>query len=376
MADLDRAFLRKLAEWDPGDCPVTSLYLSVDGRLYPRKKDYELRLDELLRQVRAAAGEMQDRGVRRSVEADAARMSAFVRDELSRGRTRGLAMFSTHGAGLWEAVEVPRPFRNRAVVAQHPDLLPLEHVLEVYESFCTVLVDSTRARMFLAELGRIEERSDLDDEVPGRHDQGGWAQARYQRHIDDLRNKHLKHTAEVLFRFHRRRAFDHLILGGPEEVVVEFERELHDYLRRKVRATIAVPMTAGQDEVLERSLELEEEMERERERELVGRVLAEARAGRLAVGGLAPTLESLNASRVQVLAVAFDLRAPGGECPACGWLGPAAGPCGACGTSLSEVPDVVEAAVARAVRLGSRVETVTHDGLLDDLGGIGALLRF
>ena len=40
------------------------------------------------------------------------------------------------------------------------------------------------------------------------------------------------------------------------------------------------------------------------------------------------------------------------------------------------VPDVVEAAVAHALRQGCRVETFSEDGALAGLGGIGALLRF
>src|SRR5437870_770619 len=218
MADLDRAFVRKLAEWTPGDVPVTSLYLSVDGRLYPRRQDYELRLDDLLRRARDRAAAM-GREAARSVDRDAAQMASFVRDRFDRGSTRGLALFSASRAGLWEDVPLPRPVRDSVAVAPHPDLLQLEMVLETYESFCTVLVDSEKARIFLVELGRIEEQSDLLDDVPGRHDQGGWSQARYQRHIDEHRQRHLKRTAEVLFRLHKRRKFDHLILGGPDEVV-------------------------------------------------------------------------------------------------------------------------------------------------------------
>jgi peptide chain release factor subunit 1 len=376
MAELDRAFLRKLAEWAPGEVPVTSVYLSVDGRLYPRRKDYELRLEELLRRVRAAGAQLGHRAARRSIDGDTERMSRFVREEFDRGNTRGLAMFAAHDAGLWDSIEAPRPFRDRAVVANHPDVLPLEAQLEVYESFCTLLVDSTRARIFLAELGRIEERTDLQDDVPGRHDQGGWSQARFQRHINDLRKKHLKRTADVLFRFSKRRKFDHLILGGPEEIVAEFEPELHDYLRQRVRARIGLPVTTSADEVLARSLALEEELEAERERRLVQRIGAESGAGRLAVSGLAGTLGALNEGRVETLAVAFDLSTPGYECPRCGWLSKGGGRCRSCGTKLRRVDDVVESAAARAIRLGCRVETVTHDGELAGLGGIGALLRF
>ena len=42
----------------------------------------------------------------------------------------------------------------------------------------------------------------------------------------------------------------------------------------------------------------------------------------------------------------------------------------------TRVADVVESAVAVALRQGARVETVTQDGRLQALDGIGALLRF
>ena len=375
VADFDQALVRKLAEWTPGSCPVTTLYVSVDGRTRPRRQDVALAVDGLLKRVGDQAAELDD-SARQSVAGDAQAMRRYVREDFDRQAHRGLAMFSATAAGLWEAVLTPRTLRERAVVAPHPDLLQLEALLEVYESFCTALVDSEKARIFLAEVGRIEERSDLFDDVPGRHDQGGWSQARYRRHIDEHRQKHLKHVADALFRFFKRRRFDHLILGGPEEVVKELEVELHDYLRRRVRARIALPITATVDEVLSRSLALEEEIERGRERGVVERVAAEAAADRAAVAGLRRTLTALGNGRVDTLVVALAFAAPGHECPSCGALRETGGRCPACGERLREVDDVVEAAVALALRNGARVETVTEDGALDEIGGIGALLRF
>jgi peptide chain release factor subunit 1 len=375
VADLDRFLVRKLADWSPGDHPVTTVYLSVDGRTRPRRHDVALALDGLLRRVRDDAAELDEKA-RRSVEGDATAMAGHLSADFQRGSNRGLAMFSSTGAGLWEAVWVSRPFRDQAVIGPHPDLLQLEALIEVYESFCTVLVASEKARIFVAELGRIEERSELFDDVPGRHDQGGWSQARYRRHIDEHRQRHLKRVADALFAFWKRRRFDHLILGGPEEVVKEFESELHDYLRQLVRDRISLPLTATIDQVLERSLQLEEEIEARREHEMVQRVVAEAGAGRAATSGLGPTLSALREGRVGTLVVASDLRAPGHECPGCGALATSGGRCPSCGGAMREVDDVVEAAVALAFRTGARVETVTQGGGLEAMGGIGSLLRF
>jgi peptide chain release factor subunit 1 len=357
MAHLDRELLRRLAAWGSDRPPVSSFYLNVDGRRFPRKQDYEVRAEELCHRLRQDAARLP-RDHRRSVEADGDRFLAFVRD-LERGQTRAVALFSATAGGLWEEVLVPRPLPDRVTVAPQPYLLPLEALLETYESFCTVLVDREKARVFYAALGRIEEETDVFDEVPGWHDQGGWSQARFQRHIEAHVQDHLRRVADLLLAYSRRRPFDHLILAGPEELLPQFERELHDYLRRRVAARTTLPMGATPAEVLERSLRVEEEVEARREREAVEEVLAQAAAGQNAVLGFQAVLEALNEGRVRTLVVPFDLAREGVRCFGCGWLDLQGETCPACGGALEAVPDLVDAAVAAALRRGARVQTLS-----------------
>lgn len=375
MRLLDDTLLRELARWDAAGLPITSVYLTVDGRRFPRKSDYEPRLDELLRRARAGARTL-GREARRSVERDVATMSAFVRSEFDRADTRGLAMFASHATGLWEVVRVPRPVRDRVCVAASADLLPLEALLETYRPTCAALVDYEKARLFVVDMGRIEEVSGVSDEVPGRHDQGGWAQMRMQRHVDEHRAKHLKHVADSLFGLWRRRPFEHLILAGPTEARGELEGMLHDYLQRRVRARLTLAMTATSDDVLRRVLEVEEELERMAERDAVERVERAAGADDRGVAGLEATLEALAGDRVGELVVAIDLSTSGAACGTCGRLATSGSACPTCGSQMTEVSDVVEAAVAHAFRRGCRVETVLWGGSVAALGGIGAVLRF
>jgi peptide chain release factor subunit 1 len=374
MTELDRDLLRALAGWDPAGAPITSLYLTVDGRRFPRKADYQVRLDELLRAARARASDL-DREERRSVEGDLEAISGFVRDELDRADTRGIALFASTAGGLWEVVPVPRPVRDRVVVAPQADLRPLEALHETYPPVCVALVDYARSRLFLVELGRILEVADVVDDVPNRHERGGPAQMRIQRHVDDHRTKHLKRTAEELFALSRRRSFDHLVLAGPAEGHREIESLLHDYLRRRIRASVTLPMTASTAEILDRVLEIEEAIERDRERAAVERLSGESAAKGAGVAGLDPTLEALAAGRVSDLVVSIDAASPGFRCGGCGRLTRGGGSCPACGAPMAAVPDVVEAAVVTALRSGANVETVLGDGL-EQVGGIGALLRF
>jgi peptide chain release factor subunit 1 len=305
-------------------------------------------------------------------------MRSYVGDAFDRkGTTRGLALFSCSGAGLSQQVTLSQPIRDRVSVGPGPYLLPLEAQLELAETFCTALVDREKARVLISALGEIEEVSHLLDEVPGRHDQGGWAQARLQRHVEDHVLRHLKHVAGVLLHVQQRRGFDHLVLAGAEETLAELEKELHDYVRRRILARVSMPVAAPADQVLDRALSLERELEERRERRIVERVISEASAGTgRAVLGLDHTLAALEAGRVEVLVVSDDLRASGVRCPSCGHLARSGRRCELCRSATMPLPDLAEEAVERALRQRCRVQSLSEPGGLQAGGGIGALLRY
>lgn len=378
MARPSPELLRRLAEWPNDGLPITSLYLDVDGRRHRRRAEYLARAHDLLRKARETA-EREGPERHAAVCPDGARIERYLEGEFDRKGVRGLALFSCEGAGLWEDVPLAQPVRDRVVVGDRPDLLPLEAALEMAESICIAIVDRAKARLWLGRLGDVEEVSEILDDVPGRHDQGGWAQARLQRHIEDHVQRHLKHVADVLFRMHEEGRFDRLVLSGPDEVVAELERELHDYVRRVIAGRVSLAMAASPNEVLKQALEVERDLERAREIEAIERLRAEiASNGGRAVGGLEATLEALEAGRVGTLVVSPTLRADGLRCPSCGHLAtePPADGCPVCGTRMEDGADLVEEAVESALRRGARVEAVGQSAELDGLGGIGALLRF
>jgi peptide chain release factor subunit 1 len=374
---VDRDIVRGLAAWETNGLPVTTLYLDADGRRFPRRGDLVRRGEDLARRA-CDEVDRSDRAAYDSVCRDVQRITAFLHEDLDRtGPVRGLALFACSGAELWEAVPISQPLRDRLVVGPRPYLVPLEAVLEMAETFCTAIVDRERARIFLSSLGEIEEVSQVLDDVPGRHDQGGWAQARLQRHIEDHVQRHLKRVAEALLRLQQRRRFDHLILAGAEETVAELERELHDYVARTIVDRTSLSMASSAGDVLDHALRLERDLEERREREAVRRVAEESRAetGR-AVAGMGPTLAALEENRVDTLVVRDGLAMPGVRCPSCGHLAVDGARCEMCGAGTEKVPDLVEEAVEAGLRQRSRVETVRDGAELDRSGGIGALLRF
>jgi peptide chain release factor subunit 1 len=375
MPELEGSVLGELARWDPGDIPVSSLYLNVDGRRYPREEDVRLRARKTLHGLRKQAVWLpKTHG--KSVVCDAGRMMGFLEDEFERGATRGLALFACHEGHLWQEVRTSRPLPDRATVGRQPYLLPLEALLETQRSLCAAIVDREKARIFLSSRDVIEERTEVVDDVPGHHEQGGWAaQARFQRHVDDHVGRHLRRVAETLLQMLRRGEFDHLVVAGPEQAVTELERVLHDWVAKRIVGRTSLPITSTPAEVLERMLEIEERLESEKETRMLERLHAGAASGRGAVVGVPATLRALNDARVDTLVVPFGSGAPGVRCPECGLLDAERKRCPRCGVSTVPVIDLVDAAVAAALRQRATVETVSH-ALTENDGTIGALLRY
>jgi peptide chain release factor subunit 1 len=354
---------------------LTSCYLDVDGRRHPRPADYERQLEHLVRQARERAARLGPEAAK-SVEEDLDRITSYVRRGFDRSRVRGLAFFVCSAEGFFEVVETPLSVRNEIVLGTSPHVRPLESLLSHHERFAVVLVDRQRARLFVFDLGMLEERTQVFDAVPRRHDQGGWSAANIQRHTDELAHRHLKHAAEVTFEELQRQPVDHLVLGGPHEVVSEFEALLHPYLKERVAARCSVSVTASAEEVRKAVQEVEADVERSREEQMVARLRAAAGSGNGGVVGLEPTLQALVERRVDTLIVSEGFEAPGWRCPSCRFMATKGRGCPVCGASMELVDDVVEEAVEEALTNKCRVSIVLNSADLDVLGRIGALLRF
>src|SRR5438046_1829617 len=95
-------------------------------------------------------------------------------------------------------------------------------------------VSRERGTVYRLEGATLVEVLDDSEEQPGRHDQGGWSQARYQRHIEKLVQEHLKDVAEVLDRSRRRLHVPKIVIVGSEETRSEFMDELSVEAREAV----------------------------------------------------------------------------------------------------------------------------------------------
>jgi peptide chain release factor subunit 1 len=176
----------------------------------------------------------------------------------------------------------------------------------------------------------------------------------------------------------KRRPFERLIVGGPREVVADFESKLHGYLAERLAGRIDVDVEhSTAEQVLEAVQPRFEELEDEREAQALERL---GEAGRAATG-LDDVLRALNERRVETLVMDERFSAEGTRCPSCGWLGPAGErTCPLDGTELEQLvgDDLIEAAVELTIQQSAEILVVRRrrDELADRADGVAALLRF
>ena len=373
----DRDALRRLAEVRLDRPVVLSLYLDLDPAQFatPPARATAVRslLDEAERRVRERDGlAHQDRA---DLQASLERAGALLQNDLPTEGAQSVAVFASDASGLFEVLALPRPVPSRVAIGRSPLVGPLAR-LERRERWCVALVSRRDARIFRGSPESLREVEQVHDVVFGQHDQGGWSQARYQRGIEKEKDDHLRHTAEVLMKHFKRRPFQRLILGGPREVVADFESKLHGYLSGRLGGRIEVDVdTATPEQVLAKTQPLFEEIEEQREAAALDRL---GEGGRAAFD-LQEVLRALNERRVECLLVDERFAAPGTACPECGWLGPdGERNCPVDGTELERLDDLTDAAIELTLHQSAEILAVRRrrQELQERAGGIAAMLRF
>src|SRR5918994_986414 len=114
------------------------------------------------------------------------------------------------------------PVPDEVRVAREFYLAPLVPLVGRGDGAIVAVVGRERGQLFGLRGGRLEEIVDRTEDAPGRHDQGGWSQARYARHIEKLVHEHLRGVAAELDRRVRRLRAPVVIVSS-EETRAEFD---------------------------------------------------------------------------------------------------------------------------------------------------------
>ena len=371
--------LRDLAGFEAEEGCAISLYLGLDPGVTPTPGDAATRLRSLLDE--AAKGDGANRrelthDQRLGLKADFERIRSFYEDEFERDGAQGLAVFSSGLDNIWRTLPLTEAVPDHVSVGSTLYLAPLVPLVGRGEGALVVVVGRERGHFYRLRGGRLEDLADHTEEQQGRHDQGGWSQARYQRHIETKVREHLHDVAEALDRIVRQLRDVQVIVISSEEMRAELEEVLSHDAAAAVIGWTSAEAHAAPPELMKVAVPVLDRYRAEKETEVVARWEEEAGRNGRAAAGWEATLEAASDARVELLLFQDGVDHEAFRCPRCGRVAVSGGTCPLDGTSMEVSANGLDLAVHQTLVHGGRVWAVRDRQNLAPVEGIGALLRY
>ncbi|WIG60675.1 MAG: hypothetical protein OJF49_003423 [Ktedonobacterales bacterium] len=347
-----RDTLRRLAEEEPGDIPILSVYLDMRPQATGERPGMRAALVILKDRLREIEKTLWPRGpALDSFRADAARVEAYIEQEAP-SEAQGLAIFSCSAHNLFETVVSGVPFETYVVYSRRADLFQLASLLEEQETSVVAVADTSTIRLFVMRRGFLREVEGVDEPnfYYSMRNTGGLNQPRYQRSIKNNRVAFAKEAAAELELLVDEVGAVRVVLAGDEVAIPLLRAALSPQVAQMTLETVPrFDIRAPRTEIEQEVAPMLVEAEKEDERALADQLLDAIQANGLGVAGLEPTRQALNWGQVDTLLLLMD--AP-----------------------ISD--DDRRKLVQQAVLTGAEVETVEQHEALKELGGVGALLRY
>jgi peptide chain release factor subunit 1 len=370
--------LRELAGFRAEKGCAISVYVDLDPSAAPTAGDAATRINSLINEgsERAEAAHELSHEQREALRADLSRIRDFFDSQFDRDGAHGVAVFSAGLDNLWRTLPLADSVADRIAIGREFYLSPLVPLVGRGDGALVAVVGRERGTVYLLRAGRLEELVDQFDEQPSRHDQGGWSQARYQRHIEMLVHEHLKDVAEQLERRVRRLQSPRVVVIAGEETRAEFDEILSHEAKNAIVGWTQAEAHASPTELLEAARPVLEEWHAKQEHEAAERWREEAGRGGRAGAGWQDTLEAASDGRVELLLFQEGTERRAWQCPKCGRVSASGGACPLDGTRMDERDDGLNLAIHQTLVHGGSVLALRHHQDLEPVEGIGALLRY
>jgi peptide subunit release factor 1 (eRF1) len=381
--------INKLGAFEPDGAPFISLYLDTrandDGR-----EDYRIWIKK---EISEAAGDFaEDSDEAKQINASIERIQEFLDTETD-AAANGIAVFAASGGSdFFETVQVDEPFQdNRLLVSDRPHLFPLVRMVEQNPRYAVLWADTNKADIYVfggennlnIETETEAKVEEIQGDKTGRTKVGGWSQARYQRRIENFQLQHAKETVEELEKLMSRAKIEHLVLCGDETAIMPLLRpQLSKETEESVVAVLHMSQYDSEQEIREKTHEAMGIENAVKDKERVERVFNAAKsAAGLGTLGVEKTLAALSNGQVEELVISsgFDAikyntkkvekiledYAPGDDNSASSDL-PAA----------DEKRQIADELIIRALNSAAKIVFVEDGSLLQEAGGVGAVLRY
>jgi peptide chain release factor subunit 1 len=376
--------LDRLAAFEPAPYPVVSLYLNTQPGQTGRDQFHTFVRKEFAARSRTYPVGSPER---ESLDKDLERIAGFLQTDLDPA-ANGIAVFACSAGELFETVQLGAPIDQHWLsIGDRPHLYPLARVESLYPRYAAVLVDTNSARILVFATGALVAQEEVTGVKTKRMSQGGWSQARFQRHTENFHVHHAKDVVEALEKIVQREGITEIVIAGDEVIMPLLRDQLPKHLAEKIVDQVRIDRDAPLHEVIKTSLDAMKRVRGMTEREKTDTAIGAYRAGGLGVVGPEATLDALAKGQVDELLISASVRelqpvASGtaeGRSSAGGALPEPVVPSVAAGEPAEVATETVRLAdelITRAAQTSAKITFVEDAQLLADYGGVAAILRF
>ncbi len=388
---IERNEIEELSRFESKSPPVVSLYLNVQPL---RRIETEINslAHQALTEMKQDGGVDKDRV--RDLEKTFDTLKTYVNHLKPLKQTRLVALFADMD-GIFKEYLLPMDRPSRMVINSDPYTRPLSVLLDEFERYLVLVVDSRKARIFSLHMGALEPEPDIfmESEVPDRvgasdarrgmitrnetEVQSGYGSQGIDRHIKEHMHKHLKAVAARVFDYFKEEGFSRLILAGPEDKTLpRLKTHLHSYLQERLAGEFSAQPDDPTPQLKEKALAAAARWERAREEQVLQDLFEKCGPQGLSVVGLDPVIKALGLGQVHTLVMNHDFHAEGFICDNDRILSSMEQSCPMCGQSMRHTVYLPDELIDFALQQDAKIEHVFTDHADFARHGIGALLRF
>ena len=372
--------LDRLAAFEPAPFPVVSLYLNTQPGSTGKDQFQTFVRKEFSARSRTYPAKSAER---QSLDEDFDRISRYLESDLEPS-ANGVAVFACSAAELFEAVQLTAPIEDHSLyIGDRPHLYPLARVESLYPRYAVVLADTNSARILVVATGAVVGDREIKGTKTRRTTQGGWSQARFQRHIENFHLQHAKEVVDALDRIVQRENIENILLVGDEVITPLLREQMPKHLAERLVEDVRLDKDASLDQIVSTSLDAMKRAQEQTERDKVEEAVGGYRSGGLGVVGPEATLDALVKGQVDELLMTVDLRELQGLRGAAtkGLVmandgSPEPVLAGEAAQAPAEAVKLADELVTKAAQTSARITFVQDPGLLSEYGGVAGLLRF
>jgi peptide subunit release factor 1 (eRF1) len=239
--------LDRLAAFERVPYPVVSLYLNTQPGQTGRDQFHSFVKKEFAARSRTYPAGSPDR---ESLDADLERISSVLESDIEPA-ANGVAVFACSVAGLFETIQLTAPIdQHWLYIGDQPHLYPLARIESLYPRYAAVLADTNTARILVFATGELVAKEEVKGVKTKRTSQGGWSQARFQRHTENFHVQHAKEVVDALDKIVQREGISEIVVAGDEVIMPLLRDQMPKHLTEKIIDQVRIDTDAPLDEVV------------------------------------------------------------------------------------------------------------------------------